>query len=129
MALKDDGGLFRGDEYIYKELKFSDPRRAKAVNDLIQVEDQALTSKMQSQYSSIPQQEKVQVSFADITRNSSEDRLYDFALYNDGQLEELLPHLGLSNPSLKMKSTLLALNSIYGGGEMRSFLNMFHSDI
>ena len=127
MALKDDGGLFRGDEYIYKELKFSDPRRAKAVNDLIQVEDQALTSKMQSQYSSIPQQEKVQVSFADITRNSSEDRLYDFALYNDGQLEELLPHLGLSNPSLKMKSTLLALNSIYGGGEMRSFLNMFHS--
>ena len=43
------------------------------------------------------------------------------------QLEELLPHLGLSNPSLKMKSTLLALNSIYGGGEMRSFLNMFHS--
>ena len=75
-----------------KNLNLVTLEELKLVNDLIQVEDQALTSKMQSQYSSI-QQEKVQVSFADITRNSSEDRLYDFALYNDGPIRRVVATL------------------------------------
>ena len=126
MALKDEGFLF-GDDYIYKELKFDDPRKAKQVNKLIQVEEEDLTRKLQNNTQSQEPVNNVKLSFSDINLKSNDDRLYEFASTYDALLENELPALGLQNPSLKIKSTLLALNLMYGGNEMDEFLRFFHA--
>jgi hypothetical protein len=126
MAMKDEGFLF-GDDYIYKELQFEDPRKAKLVNKLIQVEEEDLTRQLQNSSDRQEPVNDVKVSFSDINLKSNDNRLYEFAATYDQLLESELPALGLQNPSLKIKSTLLALNLMYGGNEMDEFLRFFHA--
>ena len=58
--------------------------------------------------------------------NSSSNRFYEYAQYNDSILENKLPALGLENPTLKTKSTLLASKLLFGIDEMEDFLQQLH---
>ncbi len=124
LNLKNDG--YFGDDYYYKELRFDSARRSKKLNELFKIEEDELVQQMNYDYNSKPSEEKIKVSFADINMNSSSNRFYEYAQYNDSILENKLPALGLENPTLKTKSTLLASKLLFGIDEMEDFLQQLH---
>ena len=100
-----------GDEFISKELNFSNPLKAQSINDAIKIDNASYTQNLNKQSEYI-EETKID-SFDNISKNSSASRLYDFALYNNDVINEQFKKLDVESPSLATRSLMLAFSQLF----------------
>ena len=100
-----------GDEFISKELNFSNPLKAQSINDAIKFDNASYTQNLNKQSEYI-EETKID-SFDNISKNSSASRLYDFALYNNDVINEQFKKLDVESPSLATRSLMLAFSQLF----------------
>jgi len=122
VAMQNDGYALGGDtfgwgqETIYKEIDFSNPIKAEKLNNLIKFDEEQYNKDL-SETGEALKESKENVTFADINYNSKPKRLKEFAAYHDETLRQSFNSLGINEPSLKMRSIMLAISLQSGKGE------------
>lgn len=124
VAMQNDGHALGGDtfgwgqETIYKEIDFSNPIKAEKFNNLLKFDEEQYNKDLAESGETL-RQSKENVTFADVDFNSKPKRLKEFAAYHDSTLRQSFSSLGIEEPSLKMRSVMLAI-SLQSKGEDQS---------